>query len=186
MIDNIDITNYRISLVNKDGGIIKYQKSDNSISLMSPASSSIMEVTIDPSYSYYEYMTLTYVPQNNALLTLTALNKVDTHYETNSSTNVSTIAYGVRVIPTHKTSVYAFRIYVSSNVSSDCIIPVTASFYGYDSEGKLVVLESRTYQIFVTCIPQPNITVDGSEFTKLSKGSSALVEITLESNQELD
>ena len=185
-IDNIDVTNYKISQVTNKNGVYNYTKTNTSVSLLAPGQSSIFEVTVDPKYSYYEYLTVRYEPQASAALTFSALNKVATGYTSNHNSTVTNIAYGVKVVPTVKTSVYAFKLYVSTSVSSDCIIPVTVSFYGYNEDGSPKLLESRVVDIYVTCMKQPSVLVNGSEFTKVSKGSNAKVEVTVNTDQDLE
>ncbi len=186
-IDNVDATNYKIETVRNNSGKYTYRKSNTSISLMSPGSSSIFEVTIDPEFSYYEYLTLSYVPQSEGILSLTVMNReADGSYTINTSSNVTNIAYGVKYLPETKKSVYAFRIYVATNISSDCVFPLTVSFFGYDNNGAPKLLGERTYNLYVTCIAQPQVYVNGSEFTKIAKGSTAPVEVTLNTDQELE
>ncbi len=186
-IDNIDIVNYKMGEIRNNAGQYLYSHNNVSMSLMAPGASSIFEATIDPKFSYYEYLTLTYVPQNAGLLSLSVLNKQkDGRYTVNATSNVTNIAYGLKYEPEDKTASYAFKIYVAANIASDCAFPITISFYGYDEDGAPVKLESRTYTLYVTCIRQPEVLVNGSEFTKIAKASSAPVEITVDSDQEIE
>jgi len=186
-INNIDITNYKMGEIRNNAGKYLYSHNNVSMSLMAPGKSSIFEVTIDPKFSYYEYLTLTYVPQNAGLLSLSVLNKQkDGRYTVNATSNVTNIAYGIKYEPENKTASYAFKIYVAANIASDCAFPLTISFYGYDDNGAPVKLESRPYTLYVTTIRQPEVLVNGSEFTKIAKASSAPVEITVNTDQEIE
>lgn len=185
-IENIEMTNYTILQVVNNNGTLNYTRSNNSVTLVAPGASSILEVNIDPEYSYYEYLTINYVPQNNQHLTFTALNKDGATYTPNLSSNVTLTANGLLWTPSEKQSSFAFKVYVSSNIKTDCVFPIVVSFYGYDENNSIILLESRQLLLYVTCVSQPQILVNGSEFTMLAKGSSADVEVTLESDQNLE
>lgn len=185
-IDNIEMTNYTILQVVNNNGKLSYTRSNNSVTLVAPGASSILEVNIDPTYSYYEYLTISYVPQNNQLLTFTPLDKNGVVFTPNLSSNISSITNGLLWTPSQKQSSFAFKVYVSANIKTDCVFPITVSFYGYDESNNIILLESRQLSLYVTCVAQPQILVNGSEFTMLAKGSSADVEVTLESDQNLE
>lgn len=190
-INFVDITNYRASNVNNISGQIVYTRTDEQVSVISPGRASFMSIVVDPSYSYYHHMTLTYeaidaVSQqaSNAVLTLTNLKKYNgsnSQYVVNSGSATNVV--GGLQIARNDDGIYDFRLYASQNISSDVIFILKATFY--DANNKQIG-DSTTYRLYVTYLPEAEIMVDGEVSTVLAKGGTAKLSIRLKQDQDID
>ena len=190
-INFVDITNYRASNVNNISGQIVYTRTDEQVSVISPGRASFMSIVVDPAYSYYHHMTLTYeaidaVSQqaSNAVLTLTNLKKYNgnnSQYVVNSGSATNVV--GGLQIARNDDGIYDFRLYVSQNISSDVIFILKATFYDANNDQ---IGDSTTYRLYVTYLPEAEIMVDGEVSTVLAKGGTAELSIRLKKDQDID
>ena len=190
-INFVDITNYRASNVNNISGQIVYTRTDEQVSVISPGRASFMSIVVDPAYSYYHHMTLTYeaidaVSQqaSNAVLTLTNLKKYNgsnSQYVVNSGSATNVV--GGLQIARNDDGIYDFRLYASQNISSDVIFILKATFYDANNDQ---IGDSTTYRLYVTYLPEAEIMVDGEVSTVLAKGGTAELSIRLKQDQDID
>lgn len=190
-INFVDITNYRASNVNNISGQIVYTRTDEQVSVISPGRASFMSIVVDPAYSYYHHMTLTYeaidaVSQqaSNAVLTLTNLKKYNgsnSQYVVNSGSATNVV--GGLQIARNDDGIYDFRLYASQNISSDVIFILKATFYDANNDQ---IGDSTTYRLYVTYLPEAEIMVDGEVSTVLAKGGTAELSIRLKKDQDID
>ncbi len=192
-INYVDITNYKSGTVTNKGGSIVYTVSQQLVSILSPGNSSFMYVNVDPSYAYYEYMTLTYQAYdtktqqlNSSILTITNMEKIP-DYKDNFVVNYENLFNVVGGIGVKRSGDdegnYVFRLYVSPNIQDDTTFIITVSFY--DKDGNFVA-DPVNYELYASVLPQAEILVDGSASALLARGGSAELSILLEKGQELD
>ena len=192
-INYVDITNYNPGSVTNKGGSIVYTVSQQLVSILSPGKSSFMFVNVDPSYAYYEYMTLTYQAYdtktqqlNSSILTITNMEKIP-NYANSFVVNYENLFNVVGGIGVKRSGDdegnYVFRLYVSPNIQDDTTFIITVSFY--DKDGNFVA-DPVNYELYASVLPQAEILVDGSASALLARGGSAELSILLEKGQELD
>lgn len=183
-IQNIDVESYKIGQVVNVNGNIGYTNSNNPVSVLAPGARSILEVVVDPVYSYYEQVRLEYSSTNGEILTLTYLNQVGAYYF-----NVPSVVYTAGALTINRVddaTSYAFGVYVPSNIEKDCVYTLKVSFWGYQNGEYKLIEESKPYKLYISCLSQPRIQVDGEDFSKLAKGASKPVDVTVVNNQDLE
>ncbi len=190
-INYVDIANYRASNVSNNNGQIIYSRTEEQVSVISPGRASFMSIVVDPTYAYYDHMTLTYqaldavsLLPSNGVLTMTKLadyGSTGTQYTVDVG-SATAIVGGVRV-SRDTSGVYNFRLYASQNISQDTIFVISATFYGADDQP---IGEPVTYQLYVTYLPEAEIMVDGQVSTILAKGGMAELSIRLQQDQDID
>ena len=190
-INYVDIANYRASNVSNNNGQIIYSRTEEQVSVISPGRASFMSIVVDPTYAYYDHMTLTYqaldavsLSPSNGVLTMTKLadhGSTGTQYTVDVG-SATAIVGGVRV-SRDTSGVYNFRLYASQNISQDTIFVISATFYGADDQP---IGEPVTYQLYVTYLPEAEIMVDGQVSTILAKGGMAELSIRLQQDQDID
>ena len=182
-INYISMTNYKSATSSFEDGKLVYNRTNEAVSVISPGSASIFNVSIDPEYAYYEYMTLTAQNADGAVLHITSLNrKGETSYVADSSNNSSIFEGGMRV-NRKEDGQYDFRIYAAANIAMDTVFNLTATFYDKNAKPLSV---TATSQIFISYLPSAELTVDGLISTALAKGGTASLQITLKNDQELE
>ena len=184
-INHIDITNYKAGNTTSSNGVNTYSRTDEVISVISPGRSSIMDIVIDPNFAYYEYMTLTYENSDGEVLGITKMNKVSgttSQYTTDTSSNVSYFKQGVRVGRVND-GFFAFRLTAAGNISKDTTFILSANFY--DADGKLVC-ETTTYELYISYLPEAEITINGDVSSVVAKGGNLQLTILLRNDQTLD
>ena len=190
-INYVDIANYRASNVSNNNGQIIYSRTEEQVSVISPGRASFMSIVVDPTYAYYDHMTLTYqaldavsLSPSNGVLTMTKLadyGSTGTQYTVDVG-SATAIVGGIRV-SRDTSGVYNFRLYASQNISQDTIFVISATFYGADDQP---IGEPVTYQLYVTYLPEAEIMVDGQVSTILAKGGMAELSIRLQQDQDID
>ena len=184
-INHVDITNYRGGNTSSTNGVNVYSRTYEAVSVLSPGRSSVMEIYIDPDFAYYEYMTLTYQNTDGAVLGITKMdryNDSNNQYTTDTSSNVSYIANGVRV-GRESDGFFAFRLTAAGNISQDTTFILSANFY--DANGNLVC-ETTTYELYISYLPEAEITIDGEISALVAKGGNLQLTIMLRNDQTLD
>ena len=190
-INYVDIANYRASNVSNNNGQIIYSRTEEQVSVISPGRASFMSIVVDPTYAYYDHMTLTYqaldavsLSPSNGVLTMTKLadyRSTGTQYTVDVG-SATAIVGGVRV-SRDTSGVYNFRLYASQNISQDTIFVISATFYDANNQP---IGEPVTYQLYVTYLPEAEIMVDGQVSTILAKGGMAKLSIRLQQDQDID
>ena len=182
-INYIDVANYELKETNYVNGKVVYSRTDTAISVLSPGRSSIMNVIIDPTYAYYEYMTLTYENVDGAVLGITKLDQnSDYNYSVDYSSEVTQITNGLK-ITRNESGVFSFKIYVAGNISSDTKFNIIASFK--DANGMNVITPAN-YELYVSYLPEAEITINGDKTAVVAKGGSLKLQVLLKSDQEIE
>ena len=185
-INHIDISNYKPGTTFSTNGVNVYQRTDEATSVISPGRSSIMNIYIDPDFAYYEYMTLTYQNSDGAVLGITKLNSYDSdnkQYTVDNSSDVEQVDYGVRA-GRESDGFFAFRLNAAGNISDDTKFVLTVQFY--DKNGDPIEDAMSTYELFVSYLPEAEITIDGEVSAVIAKGGNLQLKMLLKSDQELD
>lgn len=181
MINNIDMTNYKAGTAYVENGVVYYSHGTETISVISPGRNTMMQVAIDPTFAYYDHMTLTFKNDDGAILGITALDEGGTNgYKVDYS--AVQIDGGVR-LARRSSGNYNFRLYAAANITTDTVFYVVASFL--DKNNNLVVPAQR-YELYVSYLPEAEITVNGDISAVVAKGGSLDLVMLLKSDQEIE
>lgn len=181
MINNIDMTNYKAGTTYVENGVVYYSHATETISVISPGRNTMMQVAIDPTFAYYDHMTLTFENADGAILGITALDDGETNgYKVDYS--AVQIDGGVR-LARRSSGNYNFRLYAAANITTDTVFYVVASFL--DKNNNLVVPAQR-YELYVSYLPEAEITVNGDISAVVAKGGSLDLVMLLKSDQEIE
>ena len=181
MINNIDMTNYKAGTTSVANGVVYYSHGTETISVISPGRNTMMQVAIDPTFAYYDHMTLTFENADGAILGITALDEGGTNgYKVDYS--AVQIDGGVR-LARRASGNYNFRLYAAANITTDTVFYVVASFL--DKNNNLVVPAQR-YELYVSYLPEAEITVNGDISAVVAKGGSLDLVMLLKSDQEIE
>ena len=196
---NIDVSNYSIASSqwwrdNKGNYYLQHTR-DKLVGVVAPGSSSILQISINPEFAYYDYMELSYsnASVSNALSfqllrpksDFVANAKSDLFVEVNSA-NIQYIGDRVIYRPTDEEKLNGaiyFKVYVNTTVQSDNIINLTASFF--NSEGGEPISQVTSY-LSISYLAEAQVTIDGENTAYVAKGSSAEVQVQVREDQELD
>ena len=186
-INRIDISNYRGGTTSSSNGVNIYSRTDEAVSVLSPGRSSIMEIYIDPSFAYYEYMTLTYQNNDGAVLGITKMNRYGENYQQYVVDNSSNVSYDeVQGVKVGRVSdgYFAFRLTAAGNIPQDTTFNMVATFY--DENGQPIEGATQTYQLFISFLPEAEITINGEISAMVAKGGNLQLSILLREDQTLD
>ena len=181
MINNIDMTNYKAGTTYVENGVVYYNHETETISVISPGRNTMMKVVIDPTFAYYDHMTLTFENADGAILGITALGEGESKGYTVDYSAVQ-IDGGVR-LARRASGNYNFRLYAAANITTDTVFYVVASFL--DKSNNLVVPAQR-YELYVSYLPEAEITVNGDISAVVAKGGSLDLVMLLKSDQEIE
>ncbi len=196
---NIDVSNYSIAksewtTLNNNNYYLQHTRK-KLVGVVAPGSSSILQISINPEFAYYDYMELSYsnASVSNALSfqllrpksDFVANAESDLFVEVNSA-NIQYIGDRVIYRPTDKEKLIGaiyFKVYVNTTVQSDNIINLTASFF--NSEGGEPISQVTSY-LSISYLAEAQVTIDGENTAYVAKGSSAEVRVQVREDQELD
>ena len=189
---NIDVSNRKITSTNYqyNASLDKYVESytaERATSVLAPGNSSILQINVNPEYSFYDYVELSYsgAQVSNAvnMVVVEPLGNAFTKKAIDGN-NIETINSKLIYRPTNqdKKTVY-FKLWINTTINRDTILCFTASFY---KNGKEEALDYVNYYLTVSYLTEPTITVDGANITYLAKGSSAEVKIEVLADQKID
>ena len=189
---SVDMTNFKVErsvweLVN--GSYATTHTRGAQVGVVSPGSSSIMQITANPSFAHYDYVELSYSGSTvSSAVNFELLSSVDgTKFVRNTSADVETRANTIRFTPSDTSlekanGIIYFRVAVSSTVNVDTVLQFTASFY--ESEGNLIT--SANYYLTVSYLAEPTVTIDGLSTAYLAVGSSVEVVVQVQEDQVVD
>ena len=196
---NIDVNNYLIEssswVGNNTSGYVTVHTTGEQTSVLAPGGSSVLQVSVNPDYAYYDYMQLSYsgATVNNALQfeLLSQYGTSETNqqrqFTPNNEADIVSIGQTITYTPSQaekeeaEGSLY-FRIWVNTTVNADSTLKITASFY--QSDGTL--LSSVDNYLTISYLTEAEITVNGEDIAYVARGSIANVEIRLPQDQNLD
>lgn len=188
---NIDITNYNIKepqWVNIDGNFYVQHTKDTLVGVVAPGSSTILQITVNPQFAYYDYMELSYsnASVSNAI-NFTLLKELENgkFIEVNDS-EISYVGDKVVYRPTaeeKKSGKLFFKVWVNTTVDSDNTITLNASFFSGNGGNPL---SSVTSYLSVSYLSEPTVTIDGLDSAYVALGSTVDVEIQVKHDQTLD
>lgn len=189
----VDMTNYRVSNTTFTSTQTIY-KTEGTTGVMAPGSSSIMQISVNPQYSYYDFMELTVsgAPIVDAVTFLPVAPGTSNLYHTTSEISLQYITNGFRFTPSmdnddnkFKYNLYFLAVF-NRAIPQDCTLTFTATYYAYNQNGQPEIVDYVNSYIFVSYLSEPTITVDGATSALLAKGGSAQVSISVNLDQEIE
>ena len=187
----VDMTNYRVSNTTFTPTQTIY-KTEGTTGVMAPGSSSIMQISVNPQYSYYDFMELTVsgAPIVDAVTFLPVEpSQTSNRYQTTSEISLQYITNGFRFTPSmdskFKYNLYFLAVF-NRAIPQDCTLTFTATYYVYNQNGQPEIVDYVNSYIFVSYLSEPTITVDGATSALLAKGGSAQVSISVNLDQEIE
>ena len=191
----VDMTNYRVSNTTFTPTQTIY-KTEGTTGVMAPGSSSIMQISVNPQYSYYDFMELTVsgAPIVDAVTFLPVEPGTSNLYHTTSEISLQYITNGFRFTPSmdnddndfkFKYNLYFLAVF-NRAIPQDCTLTFTATYYAYNQNGQPEIVDYVNSYIFVSYLSEPTITVDGATSALLAKGGSAQVSISVNLDQEIE
>ena len=197
---NIDISNYSIKKSewwkDNSGDYYLQHTRNKLVGVVAPGTSSILQISINPEFAYYDYMILSYsdASVSNALSFQLLRPKSDFVGGADSNLFVEVdsenIQYNVgdRVIyrPSDEEKLNGaiyFKVYVNTTVQSDNVINLTASFF--NSNGGDPISQVTSY-LSISYLAEAQVTIDGENTAYVAKGSQAEVKVQVRQDQELD
>lgn len=189
---NVDVSNIRItnSYYSKEGNeYVTVHETGSKTGVLAPGNSSILQININPSFAYYDYMDISYsgATVSNAvnIELVKPYNGRTDRFARATDSNVQTVGSALRFTPTadeKESGVIYFKLWINSTVNSDSTIKFTIRFN--ESEGNEITFVN--YYLSISYLKEPIITVDGKDTAYLAKGSSAEVEITVLADQTVE
>lgn len=189
----VDMTNYRVSNTTFNPTQTIYT-TEGTTGVMAPGSSSIMQISVNPQYSYYDFMELTVsgAPIVDAVTFLPVAPGTSNQYHTTSEISLQYITNGFRFTPSmdnddndFKYNLYFLAVF-NRAIPQDCTLTFTATYYAYNQNGQPEIVDYVNSYIFVSYLSEPTITVDGATSALLAKGGSAQVSISVNLDQEIE
>lgn len=189
----VDMTNYRVSKTTFNPTQTIYT-TEGTTGVMAPGSSSIMQISVNPQYSYYDFMELTVsgAPIVDAVTFLPVEPGTSNLYHTTSEISLQYITNGFRFTPSidNDDSKFKYNLYFlavfNRAIPQDCTLTFTATYYAYNQNGQPEIVDYVNSYIFVSYLSEPTITVDGATSALLAKGGSAQVSISVNLDQEIE
>lgn len=191
---NIDVSNMKIKsttyLGNPTDGYKEVYTIEKITSVLAPGNSSILQVSVNPEYAYYDYVEFTYsgATVSNAVnvVIVEPYGTGNTQYtkKTIKNNNIETIDSRLVYRPSiddNKTTIY-YKLWINTTVNRDTTLMFTATFYKNGEK----MLDYVNYYITISYLTEPTITVDGANVTYLAKGSSADIKIDVLLDQRVD
>ena len=182
---SIDITNSVVKNAYRNDGTDTYVVGERT-STLAPGKSSIMQVSVNPEFAYYDYMEIKYSGVNIAgAVTIDRVQKNQNGYFSSiNSENFEQVGNAFRYTPNaeNKTQQIYFKLWINTTVEADSTLCFTVSFYGENGEE----LTYANYYMDISYLREPRITIDGEETVFLAKGSKSQIKIEVLSNQTLD
>lgn len=189
---NVDISNLRItnSYYAKDGEeYITVHETGSKTGVLAPGNSSVLQININPSFAYYDYMDISYsgATVSNAVNVelVKPYNGSDDKFVRASDSNVQTVGSALRFTPTAEEKdlgIIYFKLWINSTVNSDSTIKFTVRFY--ESEGEQITYVN--YYLSISYLKEPTITIDGKDTAYIAKGSQANIKITVLADQTVE
>ena len=198
-VSTIDITNYKVknsSTSSTNNGRTEYETLNTTTGVMAPGTSSIMHLSINPNYAYYDFIEVN-VEGNmvNAVrfLPVEKSNLSNIFYSSNeiifnSSDTVNGFKFDPNASEANKENKYDlyFHVWFSNTIAQDCTLTFTITYYIFNEQGKAEAINYVNSYIYMSYLTEPTISIDGQNSTLLAKGGSAEVEITVDIDQEVE
>ncbi len=203
---NIDMANKIVASstyeTSKNSTVNLVYKGGELSTILAPGNNSILEVSVNPEFAYYDHVSLSYsgTTVSNAV-SLTVLSLTDAHgnivsegedddYYIERARRIdgdidSSKANMITFTPTAEEKLLGklfFKVWINTSVNRDTIIKFTATFY--DSNNN--ILSFANYYLTVSYLNEAKITIDGSSTAYLAKGSSADIRIDVMLDQIVD
>ena len=180
---HIDMANY---LYSRSNGSVLFKKNEMT-STISPGNTSFMIVGVDPTFAYYDYFVVKASNDEGVRLNVTKMktdadNSGNNGYVTDRDSLISYEPNGLKVVPNEREEQYIFKVYASTSIRQNTVVPFEISFYG--NNGK--VLPSQKYNIVISYQRPAEIIVNENKNSLIAKGGKADIVVNVEQNQVLD
>ncbi len=196
---NIDVNNYLITKsqwANIGNSYTTVHTIENETTgILAPGGSSVLQVSVNPDYAYYDYMTLSYsgASVNDALkfelLSQFGINNENKlrQFAPNKNANIVTIGESLTYRPSQSEKEDAngtlyFRIWVNTTVNTNNVIKLTARFFTGQGEK----LSEVNYFLTISYLTEAEITINGEDIAYVARGSIATVTIRLPQDQNIN
>ena len=196
---NIDVNNYLITKsqwANIENSYTTVHTIENETTgILAPGGSSVLQVSVNPDYAYYDYMTLSYsgASVNDALkfelLSQFGINNENKlrQFAPNKNANIVTIGESLTYRPSQSEKEDAngtlyFRIWVNTTVNTNNVIKLTARFFTGQGEK----LSEVNYFLTISYLTEAEITINGEDIAYVARGSIATVTIRLPQDQNIN
>lgn len=186
----VDYTRYEVKEVDGKGYYVEvYTTEVENTSVLAPGNSSILEINVNPSYAYYDYVKLSYsgAKVSNAVNMVVVEPFGDNGNKFTkkeiSNNNIETINSELVFRPSanEKSTIY-YKIWINTTVDRDTTLRFTATFCRNSGE----VVNHVNYYMSISYLTEATIKVDGESTTYLAKGSYADVQIDVLLDQKVD
>lgn len=193
-IAKVDISNYKVENASYTSNKVEYTTETTTTGIMAPRTSSIMQVSVNPDYSYYDYMEVTY--ENGIIADAVTFKPVvksegksnifettdEIQFESNPNGN------GFRYTPDDEDYKYNLYFLATFNaIPQDTTIALRVAYFVNNEEtGEGEEIDYVYSYIFVSYLTEPTITIDGSDNVLLARGGSAEVKISVNIDQEVE
>lgn len=196
---NIDVNNYLITKsqwANIENSYTTVHTIENETTgILAPGGSSVLQVSVNPDYAYYDYMTLSYSGASvNDALKFELLSQFGSNNENklrqfapNKNANIVTIGESLTYRPSQSEKEDAngtlyFRIWVNTTVNTNNVIKLTARFFTGQGEK----LSEVNYFLTISYLTEAEITINGEDIAYVARGSIATVTIRLPQDQNIN
>lgn len=177
---NVDITNYKVNrliidTVNGVANVTKYETLPSPTGVISPGNSSILKLNVNPSFAYYDHVTVNYDINNSSTINMATIKYMQklsnsVYYEDDGATKHDN---GVLVRPQDRSQDLYFKVWANTTIKQDTTLIITATFY--DKNNKEIT--HVNYFLLVSYFVEPTVLIDGEEMSTLAKGQSAEIKV---------
>lgn len=180
---HIDMANY---LYSRSNGSVLFKKNEMT-STISPGNTSFMIVGVDPTFAYYDYFVVKASNDEGVRLNVTKMKTSrdmagNLGYVTDRESLISYEPNGLKVVPDEREEQYIFKVYASTSIRQNTVVPFEISFYGNNGN----VLSSQKYNIVISYQRPAEIIVNENKNSLIAKGGKADIVVNVEQNQVLD
>ena len=184
-VSTIDITNYKVKNSSTNNGRTEYETLNTTTGVMAPGTSSIMHLSINPNYAYYDFIEVNV--EGNMVNAVRFLSVEKSEVSNNIFYSSDDISFeyminGFRFYPNinknneeNKYDLY-FHVWFSNTIAQDCTLTFTITYYIFNEQGKAEAINYVNSYIYMSYLTEPTISIDGQNFTLLAKGGSGLLE----------
>lgn len=184
---NVTALNFRVENTlygNVDGqNRTYYTINKNTSSILAPGSSSILKVDINPSFAYYDHLSIEYSGSDIAgALRIDFLKLSNEKFYVDTSSSIEDKENGLIVYPSNHQQLY-FKLWASNLIEKDLNLTITIKFFAADSNEPITFIK---YFLNISYMQEPQILVDGHSTAILAKGQTAEVRIVVPYDYDME
>ncbi len=184
---NVTALNFRVENTlygNVDGqNRTYYTINKNTSSILAPGSSSILKVDINPSFAYYDHLSIEYSGSDIAgALRIDFLKLSNEKFYVDTSSSIEDKENGLIVYPSNHQQLY-FKLWASNLIEKDLNLTITIKFFAANSNEPITFIK---YFLNISYMQEPQILVDGHSTAILAKGQTAEVRIVVPYDYDME